>query len=295
MNITSGKNTRTLKDTKQTRASCGTIVTKIRQTPRCITPAGIAVYNISIDKIAEGESARASPSPESIAALAASIHKYGVIHPLTVRTAGDGRYELVCGHRRLRAVKLLGLESVNCIVITRDRSKLDAISLCENVQSEQLHYLDIAEAIGKLCVKYGYNVATAASKLCLSERFVTDKLHLLEFSAEQRRKIRESGVGEAQLMSLLSVSEEEVRARLLEQVICHRLDRALTDELVFSYLGKRSKRQKQKHETFFIRDIRIFYNTIDRALDVMRQAGYRITAEKSEFDECTQILIRIPK
>ncbi len=273
--------------------TAGTVETKITETPRCLTPAGIAVYSIPVDRIGIPEGVQRACSPESIAALASSIHKYGVIHPLTVRTSHGGRYELVCGIRRLRAVKLLGHNTVRCIVINTDSMRSEAMRLCENVQTEPPHFLDIAAAIARLCTSYGYSMEGAAVRLCVSERYVRDKLRLLEFSSDQRQRIRAAKLSEGQCMSLLSVADTEAREELLCRVIKGVLDQRSTDELVYTYLKKRSKHQRQKQDTYLIRDIRIFYNTIERALDIMRNAGYPITAEKSRSEEGEVISIVI--
>ena len=289
MNIVSGKNRRAVGEYQ-------TSITKIKEMPRCLCPAGIAVYSIPIAKIHSAESSKRSTyTPESIAALAQSIHKYGVIQPLTVKTSSDGWYELVCGERRLRAVRLLGHTSVNCIVISSDSQKSDAIMLCEDVVREELHFIDIAAAIGRLCTKYRLDAESAAAKLCLSDRYVADKLRLLEYSEEERKRIRGVGMSERQAMTLLSVEDAEVRSRMLSEVIKCRLDERTTDELVFSYLKKRLKKPFGHNSTYLIRDVRIFYNTIDRALDVMRHAGYAISAEKKENEHSTSITITIPR
>lgn len=295
MNIISGKNRRLVNSGKESEYH-SIVATKIKEMPRCLYPAGIAVYSIPIEKIASNpNSQRRVYTPESIASLAQSIHKYGIIQPITVRTAKTGGYELICGERRLRAVKLLGLRTVNCIVISSDVQRSDAIMLCENMQREELHYFDIAEAVGKLCSKYGFDVESAAAKLCLSERYLSSKLRLLEWSEEQRKKIRDASLSENQAMSLLSVDNAEARDRLLCEVIKSGFDEKSTDELVFAYLKKRLKKSNTRNSTYLIRDIRIFYNTIDRALDVMRHAGYKITADKQDNENYTYITITIPK
>ena len=285
MNITSGKNSR--------MSAAGKV--KIKEMPRCLCPAGIAVYSIPVEKIKSAyEKKRSVYPPESIAALAQSIHKYGVIHPLTVRATSGGEYELLCGERRLRAVRLLGHSSVNCIVISRDEGKSDAIALCEDMQREELHFTDIAIAIGKLVKKYSLDCPTAAAKLCLSESYVAQKLRLLEYTTEQLCSIRDGGISERQALSLLSVEDEKIRARMLCEIIKNRFDERLTDELVFAYLKKKLKKTPPKHPTCLIRDVRVFYNTVDRAIDVMRHAGYDIRAQKEVEDGTTHIMITIP-
>ncbi len=292
MNITSGRQKRAVGDSGERYAK----ITRIKEMPRSLCPSGIAVYNIPVSKIHQSTaSGRKTYSPESIAALAQSINKYGVIQPLSVRTLPDGNYELICGERRLRAVRLLGHTGVNCIVISSDKQRSDAMMLCDNIQTEKMHYLDIAESMGKLSSKYSLDVSSVAAKLCVAERFAKDKLRLLEYTDEQRRAIREAGLSEHQATSVLHVEDAEIRAKLLLEVISRRLDERTTDELVLAYLKKRLKKTVPKSSTCLIRDIRIFYNTIERALDVMRSAGYRIGAEKHEDERGSTITITIPK
>ncbi len=292
MNITSGKQKRAVGDAGERYSR----ITKIKETPRCLCPSGIAVYSIPTSKIKPPYPPnRRAYSPESIAALAQSIHKYGVIHPLTVKDMPNGNYELVCGERRLRAVRLLGLSSVNCIVISTDRQKTDALMLCDNIQAEEMHFLDIAEAMGRLCSKYSLDVSSVAARLCIAETFAAEKLRLLDYSESERQKIRESKLTERQATSIISIDDEEARKNVLCEVCTRHMDEQATDSLVLSYLKKRLKKTAPKTSACLVRDIRIFYNTIERALDVMRSSGYSIGAEKHENELETSIKITIPK
>ncbi len=270
-------------------------VTRIRETPRALAPAGIAVYELPLDSISIPLRPPHTCTPESIAALAQSIHKYGVIHPLTVRTASDGRYELISGERRLRAVRLLGLRTVRCIVINSDGAKSDAMRLCENFHTVEPHFLDVAEAIGIFCEKYDCNAEAAAARLCISDRFVKEKLKMLEFSAPERKLVRSSRLTEEQVLCILSVADREARSILLEQICARSLSEDETERVVSAYLKKRRKKIKAHRETYLIRDVRIFYNTVDRAIDVMRRAGYSISAQKQEGEDATTVIIRISK
>ena len=268
-------------------------LTRISETPRCLTPSGIAVYEISIDSISIPPRTVHTCTPESIAALAQSIHKYGVIHPLTVRTAAGGGYELVSGERRLRAARLLGLCSVRCIVINTDGVRTDAMRLCENFHTVEPHFLDMAEAIGSFCDKYDASAEEAAARLCLSDRFVREKLRMLELSISERKLVRLSHLTEGQVSCILSIADRDARSILLEEVCTRALTPDETDRLVYAYLKKKRKKIKTRRETYLIRDVRIFYNTVDRAIDVMRRAGYNITAQKQDGEDATTVVIKI--
>lgn len=267
----------------------------ITETPRSLLPAGIAVYSIPTDRIVSPDTHKHTSPPESIAALAQSIHKYGIIHPITVKALPDGTFMLVSGLRRLNAIRLLGYTNVLCIVISADEASCRAVSLCENVHTHNMHYLDIAEAIGRLCERYGYTTEEAAGRLCISLRYTHDKLRLLEYSAEERSCIKHSDITEQQLLSLLAVDDGEVRALILSQLLSDKLSREGADRLISTYLRRHSKKDIEKRATYLIRDVRIFYNTVERAMDVMRRAGYSISAEKTEYDDYTILSVRIPK
>ena len=269
-------------------------VTHISDTPRCLLPAGIAVYEIPIDDIRITGMTKHTCSPESIAALAQSISKYGIIHPLTVRTMRDG-YELISGERRLRAVKLLGLNTVRCMVINADGARSDAVRLCENFHTVEPHYLDFAEALGQYCERHACTAAAAAARLCLAENYTKEKLRLLEFSPEERDIIRREEIDEGVVLTLLSVTDPHARSTLLKHIVKSRLTLEQTERLVCTYIKRRRFIPVPKKHTYLIRDVRIFYNTVDRAVEVMRRAGYGITAEKNELEDYTVLTVRIPK
>ena len=107
--------------------------------------------------------------------------------------------------------------------------------------------------------------------------------------------MRTSALTEEQVCCILSVADREARSILLEEVCARSLTPDETERLVCAYLKRKRKKIKARRETFLIRDVRIFYNTVDRAIDVMRRAGYNITAQKQDSDDATTVVIRIGK
>lgn len=269
--------------------------TKIIETPRSMLPAGIAVYSIRIDEISSRCEAAHSSSPESIAALADSIHKYGIIHPLTVKTTGKEKYTLVSGARRLKAAKLLGLSLVPCIVITADEAKCSSMCLCENFHSHEMHYIDVAEGIAELCRKYNYTESEAAGRLCVSVRYVRDKLSLMTLNDEERARLKKSDTDEKLIAELVKINDAKVRSYILSELLDEKITREGAEKAIALYLKKRSGSAIEKRATYLIRDVRIFYNSVERALEVMRRAGHNITAEKKETEDYTLLTVRIPK
>ena len=106
--------------------------------------------------------------------------------------------------------------------------------------------------------------------------------------------IRSGEVCEQIAIGIVRIDDKEARERLLSEIAARRLDRAGAERLLYAYIKKRAKKEKNRSATYLIRDIRIFYNTIDRALEVMRSAGYQISAVKTDDGEGTTITIKIP-
>ena len=288
-------NASTIKMPNHRRALHGARRVHITETPRNIFPAGIAVYNIRTDQIEDRREAEHTCPPESITALASSINKYGVIHPLSVKVSGEERYVLVSGSRRLRAARLLGLCEVPCIVITADDARSVGMSISENVHTHTMHYIDVALAIEEMRCRLALSVEGVAAALCLSLKYTHDKLRLLEYSCEERKKIKQSDAQERTVLSLLDIDDAHLRARILAELCSGAITEDTAAGLVRAHKKKRDKKALEKKTTYLIRDVRIFYNSIERALEVMRRAGHNIRAEKTDSEECTTLTIRIPK
>lgn len=116
------------------------------------------IYYLSPDIIIPYKNqARKDIDEDSLAELAVSIHSQGIIQPLQVIPSLDnkGNFEVVSGERRLRAAKKIGLDKVPCIILDRNRDA-DEIALIENIQRENLHPIELADAISKILEEKQY-------------------------------------------------------------------------------------------------------------------------------------------
>ena len=86
---------------------------------------------------------------EALAELADSIRRHGILQPLSVRRVGNS-YELIAGERRLRAGVLAGLSEIPCIVMSMDEEESGAAALVENLQRQNLDFIEEARAIARL-------------------------------------------------------------------------------------------------------------------------------------------------
>lgn len=232
---------------------------------------------------------------EALLALSDSIKKYGILQPLSVTyDGGTGRYVLVAGERRLRAARLLGMDRVPAVVIEADRGRSEELAIIENIQREDLNIFEEARAIASLITKYGMTQETAAGKLSVSQSYVANKLRLLKLSAEEAESILEAGLTERHARALLRIKEQERRGAALRHIIKGRMNVAMTEEYIDG-LVLAPKEEKRQTVKLGIRDIKLFCNTIDKAVDTIKRAGIPVSTSRTDAPDHTEITISIPK
>lgn len=166
------------------------------------------VVEIALDNLTpDPNQPRKSFDAEELANLAASIQGQGLIQPITVRVnpEASGKYIIVSGERRFRAVTSLGWQSVGCLVTQGDPAE---IGLIENMQRVDLNPIEEAEAIAMLMEARNYTHETVANRLGKSRVSITETLSFLKLPAEAREKIRHMDVKRSALRQLARMDEE---------------------------------------------------------------------------------------
>lgn len=238
---------------------------------------------------------------ESIIRLADSIRQCGILQPLTVRrTEGTGIhnaiFEIVAGERRFRAAKLLGLSTVPCIIIRADERKSAELSIIENIQREDLNIFEQASAIASLIDMYGLTQEDVAKQLSTSQSFVANKLRILRLTIPEREKILTYGLTERHTRALLRISTAEERLRIIDHIYTNSLNVAATESYIDRYLAESHTPPKPRSpRRLVLKDIRIFYNSIDRAISIVKQAGIDVVSERVDCEDAVELTIRIPK
>ena len=226
--------------------------------------------------------------------LADSIRAYGILHPLTVRDKG-GYYELVAGERRLRAAKLAGLREVPCLAVQSDEEESALLSLIENLQRQDLHYMEEAAAIAKLIAVYGLSQEQAAERLGKSQSAVANKLRLLRLSPACVALLREGGLSERHARALLRLSDENERLAALRVIVERGCNVAQAEAYIESVLQRAAVTPPRRRPTFIVKDVRLFLNTIRRSMGIMQRAGVDAACEREDTDEEIRLTIRIPR
>lgn len=221
-----------------------------------------------------------------IQSLADSILQNGILQPLTVRR-GENRYELIAGERRLRAAKLAGLRAVPCIILDISSRNSAIMALVENIQRQDLSFFDEASAIEKLITYYGMTQEDAAAKLGKAQSTIANKLRLLRLTADEREVIMKYNLTERHARALL-------RLAVLERVVKQNLNVEKTEAAVEEVIGKKKVQNSYKKRSKVFQNVRIFVNTITKAVETMQAVGIAAESQKIQHEDYIEYRVKIP-
>lgn len=224
--------------------------------------------------------------------LSRNIKENGILQPLTATRTESGKYQLIAGHRRLLAASKAGLSTVPVIVLDKTEEEVAVLAVIENLQREDLNFFEQAAAIQSLMSNLNLTQTQVGEKLSLSQPAVANKLKLLRFSKEQQMKILAFNLTErhARAISRLPCEKQD---KALDYIIRNNLNVSQTDKYINSLLSPKEKHRQTKKIN--IKDIRIFTNTITKAVKIMQSAGIEAGFQQDEDEKQIRYLVTVPK
>lgn len=226
--------------------------------------------------------------------LAASIRRHGVVQPLVVRRRNDG-WELVAGERRLRAARLAGLATVPCVEAQVDERESALLALVENLQRRDLHYFEEAAAIANYLRQTRSTQEEAAAELGRSPSAVANKLRLLRLSPACQALLLEKGLTERHARALLRLEDEEERLAAARRAADRGWNVAQTEQYVERRLQELQTTAPAGRRTYILKDVRLFLNSVDRGLRIVREAGVEAKCLREDTEDEIVMTIRIPR
>lgn len=229
--------------------------------------------------------------------LSQSIKSYGVIQPISVRQLRENSYELIAGERRLRASELAELDHIPAIIVDfRDKDSA-LVALMENLQREDLNFIEEAEGYFNLIEDHGFTQQEIAEKMGKNQSTIANKLRLLKLPIDIKKALLENNLTERHGRALLKLTDDEMRRKVLEKIIKNELNVNKTEELVSDLLNDLTKEdeKKSKQNIKHLINLRIYLNTIKKAYSAIKDTG--INAEYKEVDkgEYVEVVVKIPK
>lgn len=231
---------------------------------------------------------------EALNELSQSIKEHGIIQPLTVRKRGS-IYELVAGERRWRAARLAELSEVPCAVIEITDTESAQIALLENLQREDLNFIEEAEAYYNLIQDHNFTQEEIAVKMGKKQSTIANKLRLLKLPYKIRMLCLDNNLTERHARALLSLPDEKLQLQIIKKVIKNGLNVKKTEELINKELLKLAGKQLNSKKNKNIKAVfpaKLYVNTIKQVFDKFNiPANYKFKEE----EEFIQITVNIPK
>ena len=259
----------------------------------------INVVNIPIDEIQPNAyQPRKNFDDESLDELTNSIKTYGVLQPIVVRRRGRSGYEIIAGERRWRACIKAGLKEIPAII--KDAKDMDSaiLALIENIQRENLNFIEEAEGYRQLIQECGVTQEELAIKLGKSQSTIANKMRILKLPPEIIKIISQEKLSERHARSLLKLPDENLQMEILKRIIDENLSVRQTEELIEKTIEKINsieKKEKSKSLKIAIKDVRIFVNSVRKLVRTMKESGVRAEYKEVDKGEYIELQVQLPK
>ena len=222
--------------------------------------------------------------------LAASIQLYGVLQPLLVAPGENGQYLLIAGERRLRASKMAKLSEVPVIITDYTTQQIAEIALIENLQREDLHYLEEAEGYEQLLKEFHLTQEAMAQRVGKKQSTIANKLRLLKLSDACRKLLVENGLTERHARALLKLEDDEKRQEVLKIVAQRKLSVRQTEAYIENLL---KVAPPAKRRMMIVNDVRIYLNSIKQVYGMIKDSGIPVNMEQEMDGEDVIVTLRI--
>ena len=254
--------------------------------------------------------------------LAESIREHGILQPLTVRSlkrtvteelSDHEQYELIAGERRLRAACSVHMECVPCIVLDADNRRAAELALIENLQRESLNMFEAAGAVAALIDIHAMTQEQIAKSLSCSQSAIANKLRILRLTEEERDIILSHHLTERHARAFLRIRDLANRKNVVRYTAEHHLNVARTEQYIDRILSETEQTFGVSAETsspaasttavqpqspkrkLVLKDVGLFFNTVDRALSAVREAGIPATEDRTETESEIRLTIIVPR
>ncbi|HLR21674.1 MAG TPA: nucleoid occlusion protein [Tissierellaceae bacterium] len=236
--------------------------------------------------------------------LSQSIKSYGIIQPISVRQLSNDSYEIVAGERRLRASELAELETIPVIIVDFRDKESAMMALIENLQREDLNFIEEAEGYHNLIRDHSFTQQELAEKIGKSQSTIANKIRLLKLPEDLQKTLIEKDLTERHGRVLLKLPDDELRYAVLDQVLDNNLNVSNTEEVVEDILSdlreedekdKKDGEEPPQQNIKSLINVRIYLNTLKKAYKAIKEFGINADYKEIDKDDHVEVVIKIPK
>ena len=240
---------------------------------------------------------------DALEELCASIKQYGLLQPISVRKLGSDSFELIAGERRLRACRMAGMKFIDAIIFSTYEQDSAVIAMMENLQRENLHYMEEAEGYQNLIRDHGLSQDELARRLGKNQSTIANKMRILKLPMAVKRMLLQDSLTERHARALLRLHDEEMQMHVIQIIVQQNLNVKATEDLVERTISRMYGIEKEEEEqsrtrpskiSGFVRDTRLFVNSLRTVVQQMADAGLNPKLESRDKEEGMEIKIWIP-
>jgi ParB family chromosome partitioning protein len=214
--------------------------------------------------------------PAALDELASSIAASGLLQPLIVRSRPGGRFQLIAGERRLRAVEKLGWLKVPVVVKEVDDRALLTLALIENLQRDELSPLDEALGYERLIREFSLGQADVARLVGKDRATVANTLRLLKLPAEVQSLLQSKQLSSGHARALLAMTDDRLIARMAATAVAEGWSvREVESRVRGAVPGRRPSKPKEQ-----VRDLSGQVRRVEDALRDRLKTDVRVTARR---------------
>ncbi len=235
---------------------------------------------------------------ESLLELSESIKVHGLLQPIVVRMKADDQYEIIAGERRFRAYELLDETSIPAIIKDIDTKDSAILAMIENIQRDNLHFVEVAAGYGELMQQYGLTQTELASIVGKDQSTIANKCRILNLPQEVLELVITEGLTERHARALLKLKNDERLMKVVRHIIKKEMNVKQTEIYINNLLEADEKsddvQTKELALKRYLKDIRLFTNTIKQAVDMVNESGVEAKYVVREANDKYTITIEIP-
>ena len=237
-------------------------------------------------------------SKKALEELSQSIKSFGLIQPISVRKLHNDSYELVAGERRLRASELAEIKKIPAIIVDYREQDSAIVALIENLQREDLNFIEEAEGYQNLINDHGFTQQQLVEKIGKNQSTIANKLRLLKLPDDIKKGLLEYNLTERHGRALLKLPDDELKRKVLDKIIEDELNVSKTEKIVNDLLDtlvEDKEEKKKKNNIKGLISTKIYINTIKKAFKAIKESG--VNAKYNEVDKGNymEVTIQIPK
>ena len=241
----------------------------IKRFPKEELPS-LQVVEVPLEEIeANREQPRKVFEDYALAELTDSVKEYGVLQPIILVKKEFG-YMIIAGERRFRAAKLAGLKKIPAIIKNLDDRKASLIALVENLQREDLNFIEEARAYKKLMDDYNLTQNEIAEKVSKQQSTISNKIRLLSLPENLQQQLIENKLTERHARALLKVNDDDSRQEIIKRVVGNNLNVKQTEKLIEDVIRKNAEVERKIRKKNYI-SYKIYLNTIRKTFNQIKE------------------------